>query len=64
MKKIKRHLRSAVGYLLVCLKWLVLAALVGFIGQGLLTGPYILTYVFYTIFLGVLAAYGRMGKAK
>ena len=29
MKKIKRHLRSAVGYLLVCLKWLVLAALVG-----------------------------------
>ena len=42
----------------------VLAALVGFIGQGLLTGPYILTYVFYTIFLGVLAAYDRMGKAK
>ena len=29
MKKIKRHLRSAVGYLLVCLKWLVLSALVG-----------------------------------
>ena len=42
----------------------VLAALVGFIGQGLLTGPYILMYVFYTIFLGVLAAYDRMGKAK
>ena len=42
----------------------VLAALVGFIGQGLLTGPYILTYVFYIIFLGVLAAYYRMGKAK
>ena len=29
MKKIKRHLRSAVGYLLVCLKWLLLAALGG-----------------------------------
>ena len=28
-KKIIRHLRSAVGYLLVCAKWLALAALVG-----------------------------------
>lgn len=42
----------------------VLAALTGFIGQGLLTGPYILTYVFYTIFLGVMTAYDRMGKAQ
>ena len=29
MERIKRHLRSAAGYLLVCAKWLVLAALVG-----------------------------------
>ena len=42
----------------------VLAALTGFIGQGLLTGPYILTYAFYTIFLGVMAAYDRMDKAQ
>lgn len=42
----------------------VLAALVGYIGQGLFTGPYILTYVFYIIFLGVLGAYYRMGKEK
>lgn len=42
----------------------VLAALVGYLGQGLFTGPYILTYVLYTIFLGVLGAYCRMGKEK
>ena len=42
----------------------VLAALTGFIGQGLFTGPYILTYVIYVIFLGVLAAYYRMDKTK
>lgn len=42
----------------------VLAALVGFIGQGMLNGPYILTYVFYIIFLGVMGAYYRMGKVK
>ena len=42
----------------------VLAALVGYIGQGLFTGPYILTYVFYIIFLGVMCAYDRMEKAK
>ena len=42
----------------------VLAALVGYLGQGLFTGPYILTYVLYTIFLGVLGAYYRMGKEK
>ena len=42
----------------------VLAALTGFIGQGLMTGPYILTYAFYTIFLGVMAAYDRMDKAQ
>lgn len=42
----------------------VLAALVGYIGQGLFTGPYILTYVFYIIFLGVLCAYDRMGNEK
>ncbi|MFR6662878.1 MAG: hypothetical protein ACLURG_06435 [Gemmiger sp.] len=29
MERIKRHLRSAAGYLLVCAKWLALAALVG-----------------------------------
>ena len=29
MGRIKRHLRSAAGYLAVCAKWLVLAALVG-----------------------------------
>ena len=29
MERIKRHLRSAAGYLAVCAKWLVLAALVG-----------------------------------
>ena len=28
MERIKRHLRSAAGYLAVCAKWLVLAALV------------------------------------
>ena len=28
MERIKRHLRSAAGYLLVCAKWLALAALV------------------------------------
>lgn len=42
----------------------VLAALVGYLGQGLFTGPYILTYVLYTIFLGVLGAYCRMEKKK
>lgn len=42
----------------------VLVALVGYLGQGLFTGPYILTYVLYTIFLGVLGAYYRMGKEK
>ena len=42
----------------------VLAALVGYLGQGLFTGPYILTYVLYTIFLGVLGAYYHMGKEK
>lgn len=42
----------------------VLAALVGYIGQGLFTGSYILTYVFYIIFLGVMCAYDRMEKAK
>ena len=42
----------------------VLATLTGFIGQGLMTGPYILTYAFYTIFLGVMAAYDRMDKAQ
>lgn len=42
----------------------ILAALVGFIGQGLLTGPYILTNVIYIVFLGVMGAYYRMGKAK
>ena len=42
----------------------VLAALTGFIGQGLFTGPYILTYVIYVIFLSVLAAYYRMDKTK
>ena len=42
----------------------VLAALTGFIGQGLVTGPYILTYAFYIIFLGVMGAYYRMGKTK
>ena len=31
MERIKRHLRSAAGYLAVCAKWLVLAAL----GQGI-----------------------------
>lgn len=40
----------------------VLAALVGFIGQGLITGPYILTYVIYIVFLGAMSAYYRMGK--
>ena len=29
MERIKRHLRSGAGYLAVCAKWLVLAALVG-----------------------------------
>ena len=42
----------------------VLVALVGYLGQGLFTGPYILTYVLYTIFLGVLGAYYRMEKEK
>ena len=31
MERIKRHLRSAAGYLLVCAKWLALAALVGWV---------------------------------
>lgn len=42
----------------------VLAALTGFIGQGLLTGPYILTYVIYIIFLGIMTAYDRMEKTQ
>lgn len=40
----------------------VLAGLVGFIGQGLVTGPYILTFVIYVIFLGVMGAYWRRGR--
>ena len=29
MKKILRYLRSSLGYLYVCFKWVILAALVG-----------------------------------
>ena len=38
----------------------VIAALTGFIGQGLVTGPYILTYVIYIVFLGFIGAYRRI----
>ncbi|MCR4673465.1 MAG: O-antigen ligase family protein [Lachnospiraceae bacterium] len=38
----------------------VLAALVGYMGQGFVTGPYIYVYVFYIIFLGAFSAYDRM----
>lgn len=37
----------------------LLAALTGYIGQGLTTGPYILTYVLYMVFLAVYARYCR-----
>ena len=42
----------------------VLAALGWISGAGLVYRTYILTYVLYTIFLGVLGAYCRMGKEK
>ncbi len=38
----------------------VLAALTGYLAQGLVTGPYLFVYVFYIIFLGVFSAYDRM----
>ncbi|MCR5546577.1 MAG: hypothetical protein K6F30_08915, partial [Lachnospiraceae bacterium] len=38
----------------------VLAALVGYMGQGMITGPYLFVYVFYIIFLGAFSAYDRM----
>ena len=37
----------------------ILAGLVGFIGQGLVTGPYLLTYVMYIILIGLLVGYYR-----
>ncbi|SDB30176.1 hypothetical protein [Eubacterium oxidoreducens] len=42
----------------------ILAALTGFIGQGLIYGPYPLTYIVYTMFLGMYVGYGRKGKGK
>jgi hypothetical protein len=37
----------------------VLAGLAGFIGQGLVTGPYVLNYVLYMLLLGMYRAYDR-----
>ena len=37
----------------------LLAALTGYIGQGLITGPYILSYAIYMVLLGVYAGYCR-----
>ena len=36
MKKILRYLRSSLGYLYVCFKWVILAALVGCV-----VGPFV-----------------------
>lgn len=40
----------------------LLAALTGFIGQGLITGPYILTYAIYFVLLGAFGGYWRKSK--
>lgn len=37
----------------------ILAGLAGYIGQGLLIGPYVLTYVMYAVLLGMFHAYCR-----
>lgn len=37
----------------------VLAGLTGYIGQGLVTGPYVLNYVLYMLLLGMYRAYDR-----
>lgn len=37
----------------------VLAALAGYMGQGLVTGPYLLTYVLYMIFVAMYVRYWR-----
>ena len=42
----------------------VLAGLVGFIGQGLMVGPYIFTYAIYAILLGMFKAYDRKQSVK
>lgn len=42
----------------------VLAGLVGFIGQGLMVGPYIFTYAIYVILLGMFKAYDRKQSVK
>jgi hypothetical protein len=37
----------------------ILAGLAGYIGQGLVTGPYVLDYVLYMLLLGLFRAYDR-----
>lgn len=37
----------------------LLAALTGYIGQGLVTGPYVLTYAVYVVLLGAFVGYWR-----
>lgn len=34
-----------------------MAGLVGYIGQGLVTGPYVLTYVMYVVLMGMMVGY-------
>lgn len=36
-----------------------MAGLVGYIGQGLVTGPYVRTYVMYVVLIGVITSYVR-----
>ena len=42
----------------------IMAGLVGYIGQGLVTGPYVLTYVMYVVLLGMFNAYDRKQSVK
>lgn len=42
----------------------IMAGLAGYMGQGLLTGPYVLTYVMYVILLGMFSAYDRKQRVK
>lgn len=42
----------------------LLAGLTGYIGQGLITGPYILSYAIYMVLLGVYVGYCRKANIK
>lgn len=42
----------------------ILAGLVGYIGQGLVTGPYVLTYVLYVVLLGMMVGYAEVSNRR